>query len=131
MTKRSGAPDSVSYTVPMTTAVSGGAGATGCCASSRTQRAGSKQQRRREARAGSTVSITRLPAPGSLLVRPFFVIVHAVVIVVLKHSGRPADVLRDGLGVRGVRRVDHGPACILEPARDVHRDREVIGVARQ
>src|SRR3989442_7474557 len=65
MTRRSGVPDSVSYTVPVTTAVSGGAGATGCCASSRAQGADSKEQTRSQARGGSTLRLPRswLAAP--------------------------------------------------------------------
>src|SRR6059036_2258144 len=58
-------------------------------------------------------------------------VVDAVVIVVFEHSGRPQDVPLDGLGVRRIRRVDHGPASVLEPARDVHRNGEVLRIARE
>src|SRR5207237_115230 len=66
-----------------------------------------------------------------LFVVPLLVVVDAVVIVVFKRPRRPLDVPRDGLSVRGVRRVDHGPVPIGEPAGDVHREREVLRIARQ
>src|SRR5207302_1164982 len=59
------------------------------------------------------------------------VFVRAVVVVVFEHAGRPLDVARDGLGVRGVGRVDHRSARVREPARDVHREGEVLRIARQ
>ena len=55
----------------------------------------------------------------------FLIVVNPVVIVIFERSEGLPDVVADDLGVRRVRGIDRGPGRILEPARDVHVDREV------
>src|SRR6266576_3736941 len=120
----SGRPEIVSVTTPVTSVVPP---VSPCWAAARATGAATAQAISTR-RLGDMVTNSTPPggwAHALVVPCPFHVVIPTVVVVVLEGVHRAADVGSDRRRTRRVRRIEHGAARILEPARDVHVDRDV------